>query len=48
MQKNATPNKSQQEVLRRRGLNPLYFVIVKDMANSMIVKNRDTGEFQII
>lgn len=46
--KNATPSKAQQEVLKRNGLMPLAWVVIKDLNNSMIVKNRLTGEFKVI
>ena len=47
-QKNATPNKAQQEVLKRNGLNVLTWVVIKDLNHSMIVKHRITGEIKII
>ena len=47
-QKNATPTKAQQEVLKRNGLNVLEWVIIKELNHSMIVKHRNTGEVKII
>lgn len=47
-QKNATPNKAQQEVLKRNGLNVLTWVVIKDLNHSMIVKHRITGEIKVI
>lgn len=47
-QKNATPNKAQQEVLKRNGLNALTWVVIKDLNHSMIVKHRFTGEVEVI
>lgn len=45
-QKNATPSKAQQEVLKRNKLNPLVWVVVKELDHSMIVRHRVTGEFK--
>lgn len=47
-QKNATPSKEQAEVMKRNGLNPLMWVVVRDLAHTMIVKHRTTGEFKVI
>ena len=47
-QKNATPTKEQQVVLRKNGLNSINWVVVKDLNRSMIVKHRFTGEFKMI
>lgn len=47
-QKNATPNKNQQEVLKRNGLNALTWVVIKELSHSMIVKHRITGEVKVI
>lgn len=47
-QKNATPNKAQQEVLKRNGLNALTWVVIKELDHSMIVKHRITGEVKVI
>ena len=47
-QKNATPSTEQSKVLKRHGLNPLSWVVVKEFPSSMIVKNRFTGEFKHI
>ena len=48
MQKNATPSKAQQEVLKRNGLNVLTWVVIKELNHSMIVKHRITGEVKVI
>lgn len=45
-QKNATPSKVQQEVLKRHKLNPLVWTVVKELDHSMIVRHRITGEFK--
>ena len=47
-QKNATPTKEQQAVLKNRGLNPLFWVVVRDLQDSMIVRNRVSGEFKVV
>lgn len=47
-QKNAGPTKTQQEVLKRNGLNVLTWVVIKELNHSMIVKHRITGEIKVI
>lgn len=47
-QKNATPSKAQAEVIRRNGLQPHFYTVVKDLQFSMIIKHRVTGEFKVI
>ena len=47
-QKNATPSSEQAETLRNNGLNRLEWTVVRDLNNSMIVRNRFTGEFKVI
>ncbi|MBR4289087.1 MAG: hypothetical protein IKT52_00405 [Oscillospiraceae bacterium] len=47
-QKNATPTKAQQEVMKKNGLQPHLFAVVKELDLSMIVKYRITGEFKVI
>lgn len=47
-QKNATPTRQQQEVLKRNGLNVLTWVVIKELGHSMIVKHRFTGEVKVI
>ena len=47
-QKNATPTKEQQEVLKKHGLNGVTWAVVKDFSYSMIVKHRITGEFKML
>lgn len=48
MQKNATPNKEQAEIIRRAGLNPVYYTVVRNLNNSMIIRDRRDGSVQII
>lgn len=47
-QKNATPTRQQQEVMRKNGLNSTLFVVVKDLPHSMIIKHRITGEIKVL
>lgn len=47
-QKNATPTKQQSEILRKRGYDPLRYVVTKELPYSLMVKNRETGEFDIV
>ena len=48
MQKNATPSKEQQRILKSRGLNPYAWVVEKDKEKYLIIKNRLTGEFRTV
>lgn len=47
-QKNATPTKEQTALLKQAGLSAIGWVVVKEFANSMIVRCRITGEFKLI
>lgn len=47
-QKNATPSKTQAEILKAHGLRPQLYTVVKELPNSMIVKHRITGEFSVL
>lgn len=47
-QKNATPTKEQAQTLARHKLSQVAWVVVKDLAHSMIIKNRITGEFKVV
>lgn len=47
-QKNATPNKAQQEILKKNDLNPLCWVVQQDGIHTMIVRHRVTGEVKLI
>lgn len=47
-QKNASPTKEQADAMKKIGLNPVFWVVVKVLPNSMIVKNRLTGEFKVL
>ena len=47
-QKNATPTKEQARVIRKNGLAPALWVVIKDFPHSLIIKGRITGEFRVI
>ena len=47
-QKNATPTKEQQAVMKRNELNPLVWTVIQDFNKSMIVRHRITGEVKLI
>lgn len=47
-QKNATPTREQQEVMRRNGLNSVLWTVIKDLQHSMIVRHRITGDVKVI
>ena len=47
-QKNATPSRAQQEVMRKEGLNSILWVVMKEFDHSMIVMHRITGEVRLI
>ena len=47
-QKNATPSREQQEILRRNYLDPLHWTIVRDLRYSMIIRNRQSGETRVV
>lgn len=47
-QKNATPIRERAETLLKNILRRLEWKVVLDLDNSMIVRNRFTGEFKAI
>ena len=47
-QKNAFPTKAQCAIIRRHGLNVLYWVVVKELKEALIIKHRDTQEVKLI
>lgn len=47
-QKNATPSKEQQAVMKRNDLQPACWTVLQDLHNSMIVRHRITGEVKVI
>lgn len=47
-QKNATPTKEQSRIIKKNGLAPALWVVIKDLPHSLIIKGRITGEFRVI
>jgi hypothetical protein len=47
-QKNASPTKEQAQILQRNKKNPALYVVVRDLPYSLIIKHRESGEFEII
>ena len=47
-QKNATPSKSQAEIIKHHGLQPHLYAVVKELPNSLIVKHLITWEFAVL
>lgn len=47
-QKTATPSKAQQEIIRRAGLDPQDYVVMRELMYSIIVRCRDTGKIEIL
>lgn len=43
MQKRASPNKHQAEIIRRGGLDPDQYTVVRELKNILIVRYRITG-----
>lgn len=40
--------RKQKELLSAQGMNPDQFQLFRDLPNSLIVKNKQTGEFIVI
>lgn len=47
-QKNATPTRQQAEYIRRSGRDPLYYTVIRELPNSLIVIDRMTQTVEII
>lgn len=47
-QKNATPTKEQQAVLRKHGLQEYEWVVIKDTGGSLIICHRVTKQVKLI
>ena len=47
-QKNATPSKEQQAILKANGLSPFAWVVIKEFDHSMIVRHRFYGDVKHI
>ena len=48
MQKRADPNKEQAECIRRAGLVPHEFTVIRELDRSLFIRHRVTGEFKMI
>lgn len=46
-QKNATPSKKLQEIIRKNNLNPALYVVMKELDHS-IIKHRITGNVKVL
>lgn len=47
-QKNARPTKEQAEAMKKIGMNPMFWVVIRDLPKSMIVRHRITGEVKLV
>lgn len=47
-QKNATPSKEQQEVLKQHNLPVYLWVVMKEFGSALMVRHRVTGEVRVI
>lgn len=47
-QKNATPTRDQQAILKKNGLIPVEWVVIRDLNRSMIIRNWITKEIKMI
>ena len=48
MQKNATPTKEQQQIMKANGFNPFAWAVEKDKPKYLIIRHRFTGEFKAV
>lgn len=48
MTKKKEPNKEQNAIIKRAGLNPLCWIVLQDLNCSMIVRHLITGEIKVI
>lgn len=47
-QKNATQSKGQRAIIKKNGLQPMYWTVLQDFSDSMIIRHRITGEVKVI
>lgn len=47
-QKNATPTRKQQEIMRKNGVNSVLYVVIKELDHSIIIKHRITGDVKVL
>ena len=48
MQKRSDPTKEQAEFIRRAGLVPHEFTVIKELGHTMLIRHRVTGEVKMI
>lgn len=48
MQKRTDPTKAQAECIRRAGLCPHEFTVIRELAYSLFIRHRFTGEIKMI
>lgn len=48
MQKRTAPTKEQAEYIRRAGLVPHEFTVIKELGRTMFIRHRVTGEGKMI
>lgn len=48
MQKRTDPTKEQAEYIRRAGLVPHEFTVIKELGYSLLIRHRVTGEVKMI
>lgn len=42
------PNAHQRAIIKRRGLNPADYLVVKDLNYTLIIKHRVTGRIKLL
>ena len=47
-QKNATPSKEMQEIIKKNRLNPTLYVVMKELNHNIIIKHRITGKVKVL
>lgn len=47
-QKNATPTRKQQEIMRKNGVNSILYVVMKELDHSIIIEHRITGNVKVL
>lgn len=48
MQKNASPNKRQAELIRQAGCDPRYYTVIRDLINTMMIRDRRDGTVHVL
>ena len=47
-QKKEKLTEEQKSILKTKGINPILFEVMQDFPNSLMIKNRLTGEAQVV